>query len=113
MRKIEISFECKEYFEKQNSRVEKKFYQLVEVLVTIKVVPNKVAKKLVGTEFYELRIKAGNEYRVILFTYSQQNLIESQSIILLHAFLKKSKKDYVKAIRESRKILENLIDEEE
>ena len=87
MRKIDISAECKNYFEKQNQRVEKKFY--------------------------ELRIKAGNEYRVVIFAYDHSNIIQSKKIILLNAFLKKSNKDYKKAISEARKILNSIRDEEE
>lgn len=113
MRKIEISAECKNYFEKQNQRVEKKFYQLIEVIISVEVIPNNIVKKLIETEFYELRVKAGNEYRVILFTYDNINVIQSKKIILLNAFLKKSNKDYKRAIREARKILNTIKDEEE
>jgi len=49
VRNIEITAECKEYFEKQNQRVQKKFYELVEVMMIIKVIPSKVAKKLIGS----------------------------------------------------------------
>ena len=86
MRKIEVSVECKKYFESENDRVEKKFYQLVEVLVSVEVIPSKVVKKLICTGFYELRIKAGNEYRVVLFAYDHQNVITANKAILLNAF---------------------------
>lgn len=60
------------------------------------------------TDFYELRISVGNEYRVILFTIDHENLIEATQILLLNGFIKKSTKDYKKEIDKALQILNNL-----
>ena len=40
----------------------------MNIIADVKVVNSKLVKKLIDTDFYELRISVGNEYRVILFT---------------------------------------------
>lgn len=62
-------------------------------------------KKLVSTPFYELRIRSGNEYRVVLFAIDHQNFAECTKAICLYGFQKKSTKDYKKAIKQAEKIL--------
>ena len=80
----------------------------MNVLAEIKVVNTKLVKKLVDTDFYELRISVDNEYRVILFTIDHENLIETEQILLLNGFIKKSTKDYKKEVEKARYILNNL-----
>ena len=80
----------------------------MNVLAEIKVVNTKLVKKLVDTDFYELRISVGNEYRVILFTIDHENLIEAEQVLLLNGFIKKSTKDYKKEIEKAQHILNNL-----
>ena len=65
-------------------------------------------EKLVDTDFYELRISVGNEYRVILFTIDHENFIEAEQILLLNGFMKKSTKDYKKEIQKAEQILNSL-----
>ncbi|MBQ2446963.1 MAG: type II toxin-antitoxin system RelE/ParE family toxin [Bacteroidales bacterium] len=67
-----------------------------------------MVKKLVNTDFYELRISINNEYRIILFTIDHESFIESTQIILLNGFVKKSSKDYKKEIERAKQILNNL-----
>ena len=80
----------------------------MNVLAEIRVVNTKLVKKLVDTDFYELRISVGNEYRVILFTIDHENLIEAEQILLLNGFVKKSTKDYKKELEKAQRILNNL-----
>ncbi len=105
MREILITEECRAFIEKQPERVINKFYELIEVITDIKVVPSSIVKNLLNSEFYELRIKAGNEYRVIIFTIDKPNFIESMNVVCLNGFMKKSNKDYQKAIRQARKLI--------
>lgn len=78
-------------------------------LTSIKVINTKLAKHLVTTNFYELRISTHqNEYRILMFTIDSENLIEAKSVLLLNGFIKKSTKDYVKEILKARKILKEL-----
>ncbi|HDP37150.1 MAG TPA: hypothetical protein ENN27_04765, partial [Candidatus Atribacteria bacterium] len=67
MREIVIAQECLEFIDAQNERVRNKFFQLIEVIGEVKVVHSHFIKKLQNTQFYELRIKAGNGIRIIIF----------------------------------------------
>lgn len=73
----------------------------------IKVVSTKFVKKLEGTDFYEMRISVGNEYRGILFTIDSESFIEADEVLLLNGFMKKSTKDYKAQIQ----IAENKLSE--
>ncbi len=68
-------------------------------------------KKLQSTQFYELRIKAGNEYRVIIFAIDHLNFAECTKAVCLCGFQKKGTNDYKKAIKQAERILENYIKE--
>lgn len=107
MREIDITEECLEFIDKQNDRASLKFFQLIEVIGEIKVVHSNFLKKLQSTEFYELRIKAGNQYRVIIFAIDHPNFTECSKAVCLCGFQKKGTKDYKKAIKHARKILED------
>lgn len=80
----------------------------MNVMAEIKVVTTKLVKKLVDTDFYELRISVGNEYRIILFTIDHENFIEAERIVLLNGFMKKSTKDYKTEIEKAERILNDL-----
>ncbi|WP_290696909.1 type II toxin-antitoxin system RelE/ParE family toxin [Lacinutrix sp.] len=111
MREIDITEECLEFIDKQNDRVSLKFFQLVEVIGEIKVVNSNFLKKLQSTQFYELRIKAGNEYRVVIFAIDHLNFAECTKAVCLCGFQKKGTKDYTKAIKQAEKILEDYLKE--
>ena len=111
MREIDITEECLEFIDKQNDRVSLKFFQLVEVIGEIKVVNSNFLKKLQSTQFYELRIKAGNEYRVVIFAIDHLNFAECTKAVCLCGFQKKGTKDYKKAIKQAEKILEDYLKE--
>jgi len=105
MREVYITNDCLEYIDNQGERVSRKFFELVEVLSTLQRIHTNYVKKLTNTEFYELRIKAGNEYRTVLYTLDNEDFNQSSEIIYLYAFKKKSTKDYPKAIKQARKLL--------
>ena len=100
-----------EFIDKQNDRVSLKFFQLVEVIGEIKVVNSNFLKKLQSTQFYELRIKAGNEYRIVIFAIDHLNFAECTKAVCLCGFQKKGTKDYKKAIKQAEKILEDYLKE--
>lgn len=62
MREIYITEECLKFIDKQNDRVALKFFQLIEIIGEVRIINTNFLKKLQLTQFYELRIKAGNEY---------------------------------------------------
>ena len=69
-------------------------------------VQNKIKYVLYVVE--EMRISTGNEYRVILFAIDNENIVEAEHVILLNGFMKKSTKDYKKAIEKAQQILSKL-----
>ncbi len=112
MRNIDITEECLEFIDKQNDRVRLKFFQLIEVIGEIRIVNTNFVKKLKSTQFYELRIKAGNEYRIVIFAIDHLNFSECTKAVCLCGFKKKGLKDYKKAIKQAEKILDNYLREE-
>lgn len=106
MREIDITEYCLNFIEKQGKRVTDKFFQLVLIMKELKVVHSNFVKKLQNSKFYELRIKAGNEYRVIIFAIDHLNFTECTKVVCLNGFIKKSNKDYLEAIKEAEKVLE-------
>ena len=88
--------------------VKTKVNYALNVIAEIKIVNAKLVKKLVDTDFYELRISTGNEYRIILFTIDSDNFIEAEQVLLLNGFLKKSTKDYKREIKRAEQIIKAL-----
>lgn len=75
----------------------------------VKVVHTNFVKKLINTQFYELRIKAGNEIRIIIFAIDHLNFAECTKAVCLCGFQKKSTKDYKKAIKQAEKLLNDYL----
>ncbi len=112
MRKLYYTKEFTEFFESAEDRVRNKVIYLSEILINQRIINQKIAKKLKGTELYELRIQVGNEYRVLLFTIDSEDLNQSENVLYLSAFQKKSTKDYKKQITKATKILEQWQEQE-
>lgn len=108
MRTIYRTFEFDVFYESLADNVQNKIKYALNVISEIKVVNTKLVKKLVNTEFYELRISMDNEYRVIIFSIDNDNFCECEQIILLNGFIKKSTKDYKKEIVKAEQILKSL-----
>lgn len=100
MREIYISEECEKFIlEESSERVKRKFKYLLEVIEEHKILHRSIVEKLTNTKYYELKIKAENQIRVIILTLDHENINESRSIILLNGFLKRTNKDYKKAVK--------------
>lgn len=91
-----------------SDKVQEKVDYVSNILIQNKVVSTKFVKKLENTEYYEMRISVGNEYRVILFTIDHSNLIEATQVLLLNGFIKKSTKDYKKQLEIADRIIQSL-----
>lgn len=102
------SAEFDEFYNSLPENVQNKVKYALNIIAEVKVVNTKLVKKLVETDFYELRISVGNEYRVILFTIDQENFVEAEQILLLNGFMKKSTKDYKKELQKAQRILNSL-----
>ena len=108
MREIDIIEECLDFVDNQGERVSEKFFKLIEVIEEIKIVHTNFIKKLHNTKFYELRIKAGNEYRIIIFAIDHLNFSESTKAVCLNGFVKKSNKGLSKSNKRSRKTIRTV-----
>lgn len=106
MRNLQFTDEFLEFINESETNVKNKIGYLFEVIKTQTVINTKIAKKLVNTDFYEIRIQVDNEYRVIVFTIDHDNINQSNEILFLNGFMKKSTKDYNKQIKKAIKILE-------
>jgi len=89
-----------DFYDSLDNRIRNKFEYVLLILETQPVVPQKFVKHIAGsTGIYEIRIGVGsNEYRVLFF-FESGSLIEGGKIVVVgNGFLKKSDRDYPRAI---------------
>ena len=98
-----------EFVRNSTQRTQEKLRYAVAILESVHPIPTKFVKKLVGSDFYELRISVENEVRVILFSADNENINLANNIILLNGFVKKSSKDYDREIEKAVNILRKLL----
>ena len=108
-RELVLSPEYIEFVQTSNKRTQEKLLYAISILETLNPVPTKFVKKLVGTDFYELRVSVDNEVRVILFAADSDNINLATRIIFLNGFIKKGTKDYDKGISKAIRILRNVL----
>lgn len=89
MRNLQFTDEFLEFINQSEANVKTKINYLFEVIKTQAVINSKVAKKLVNTAFYEVRIQVNNEYRIIVFAIDDDNITQSRNILFLNGFMKK------------------------
>lgn len=86
-----------------------KFDYTMDIIRTEYVINTKFVKHLQNTNLYEMHVSiSSNEYRTILFSVDNENIILSTKVILLNVFLKKSSKDYAKQVKIAEQILNTL-----
>ena len=95
------------FYSSLNARAQKKVKYILEHIRDERNISTNFVKHLVNTDFYEMRISVDNEYKVILFTVDNNNIINANEIFLLNGFIKKSTADYDKQIAIAQKILED------
>lgn len=108
MREIIYTRAFHEFLNEQPVPVREKLVRAVDAVRQFQVISTKLVKKLVDTDFYELRVSMGNEYRVIIFAVGHDNIIEANKVVLLNGFVKKSTNDYRKQIKIAINIWEAL-----
>jgi len=111
MRTLFITPEFTTFLESLDHSTKEKISYLSEILTTQPVINTKAAKKLINTEFYEIRIQVKNECRIIVFAIDHDNINQSKNILLLNGFMKKSTKDYDKQIKIATKVLIQWLDQ--
>lgn len=108
MRTVTRTDQFDEFYNSLPAKVQAKVDYALNVMAEIMVVSAKLVKKLVDTDFYELRISMDNEYRAIIFAVDHENLIEARQVLLLNGFIKKTTKDYRKHIDIAEKLIKSL-----
>lgn len=108
-RELIYSPEYIEFARQSSPRTQEKLRYATAILETVQTIPAKFVKKLTNTDFYELRISAGNEIRVILFAADNDNINLATHLVFLNGFVKKSTKDYDKEITKAIHILRSLL----
>ena len=98
-----------DFYSSLNTRTKKKVEYVLQIIQDEDIVSSKFVKKIISSDFYELRISTDNEYRVINLTIDNDNFINSTKVLLLNGFIKKSESDYSKQII----IAQNIIDKED
>lgn len=97
-----------------SDKVKTKFDYVLGIVKTERIISTKFVKHLENTDLYEMRVSiGGNEYRTIMFTMDNENVMLATEITLLNAFMKKSNKDYQRQIRVAKNILERISYEED
>lgn len=114
IRELILSDEFLEYYNGQPSNVQKKFDYVMDILRKEQVPTTKFIKYLENTDFYEMRVSVGNnEYRSVLFSIDNDNIINATQVLLLNSFLKKSTKDYKKNIAIAEQIISKYTSDNE
>jgi Phage derived protein Gp49-like (DUF891). len=109
IRAILYTDEFKTFYDSLDENVKKKIDYIIVLIRDFKLIHTDFVKKLVNTDLYEMRIRAGtNEYRSILFSIDHENIIEASQVVFLNGFQKKSTKDYDRQIKNAEKILNSL-----
>jgi hypothetical protein len=108
MREIIKSPEFDEFFDSQSDKVQTKLDWAILAISRLDVISTKLAKKLVGTNFYEMRVSMDNEYRVVLLAVGHDNIMKADTVYFLNGFVKKSTKDYKRQLAIAENIVKNM-----
>ncbi len=104
MKTTRIIYKTDEYqffYDNLESRVVKKINYLER---TEKIISSKIAKKLINTDLYELRVLLNDQYRILFFTLDSEDLNQFTELLFISGFIKKSTKDYKKQIKRNSKV---------
>ena len=112
IRKVLLSKEFEEYYNKLESRIQDKYDYGLKLIKTQYIVNKKFVKHLENTIFYELRISiSSDEYRTVLFAIDNNSFIESKRVILLNSFVKKGTKQYKSEIKLAERLLKKYLED--
>lgn len=114
IRNVYWTVEFTQFYNRLPDKVKAKFDYVLGIVKTERIISTKFVKHLENTDLYEMRVSiGGNEYRTIMFTMDNENVMLATEITLLSAFMKKSNKEYQKQIRIAANILERISYEED
>ncbi|MDR2679343.1 MAG: type II toxin-antitoxin system RelE/ParE family toxin [Tannerella sp.] len=95
-----------DFYSSLNCRTRKKLEYVLQIIQEEEIVSTKFVKKIVNSNFYEIKISTDNEYRVLNFTMDNDSFISSNNVLLLNGFIKKSESDYAKQIIIAQNIMQ-------
>ena len=82
IRKIYWTPEFAKSYDSLANRVKLKFDYVFEIVKTERIVSTKFVKHLANTDLYEMRVSVGgNEYRTIMFTMDNRNVVLATKIM--------------------------------
>ena len=106
IREIILSDEFSGYYDSLSAKARDKYAYAMQIIMTQKTVSEKFVKKILNTEFYEVRVSVGtNEYRTILIAVDKPNFIEATRAVFLNSFLKKGNNQYKREIEKARTVM--------
>lgn len=108
-RNVRYTEEYLDFRQSLGSRALEKLDYCISILQHEMPLSKKFVKKIVSSDFYELRVSVDNEIRVLLFSANNENINFATEIIVLNGFIKKSSKDYDKQIKKAYNILNSLL----
>ena len=112
MRLIYKSEEYEEFYISLSIRVQDKIEYILQMVTELNYINSNFIKKIINTPFYEIRVSAENEYRIMVFTIDSENFMSASKILLMNGFIKKSKKDYKTQIAIAHKIINKFLENE-
>ncbi len=104
-RNIRYSDEFLVFKQSLGLRALEKMEYCISILQNAMPLSQKFVKRIISSDFYELRVSVDNEIRVILFAADNENINLATEVIMLNGFVKKSSKDYDKQIKRAYNIL--------
>jgi len=104
-RTVHKSKAFEKFYSSLNSRTKKKLEYILQIVQDEDIVSEKFVKKIVNSDFYEIRISTDNEYRVLNLAMDNDNFINSTKVLLLNGFIKKSESDYPKQVLIAQNIM--------
>lgn len=114
IRNVYWTVEFSQFYNSLSDKVRAKFDYVLGIIKSESIISTKFVKHLDKTDLYEMRVSiGGNEYRTIMFTMDNDNVMLATEITLINAFMKKSTKDYQKQIKIAENILKKISYEED
>lgn len=120
MNEIRLIYLSEEYIEFYNSLdlpVQKQVDKVINYIKSQKVISKKFLEKLQNTDNHQFEVKVSTthnrEYRILAIGVDDENLLDAEEVLMLNGFLKKSNKDYPKALTKSDNIIADYFEEEE
>ena len=109
LRQVILSPDYVAFEETQAPPVKTKLRYAISILESQPLLSTKFVKKLINTDFYELRISMNNETRILVYAIDHANIMQARRLLLLNGFVKKGRADYGRAVQKALGIIRDLL----